>query len=177
MKRECLTMLALSALTVRAVTVSVDVSKTKAEVPRTLYGTGMEDVNHEIYGGLDAQRLYDESFEESLPPQTIVHSKRGSGLKVCGRQWEAVLTGGGVERQDAQERHLGLVSQVLEPNGGTAGGMRRKRCRRVSRRKVPSRRRLVDGCRADETITHRVCKPLQTRCVTLRRLRTSPRSP
>ena len=121
MKRECLTMLALSALTVRAVTVSVDVSKTKAEVPRTLYGTGMEDVNHEIYGGLDAQRLYDESFEESLPPQTIVHSKRGSGLKVCGRQWEAVLTGGGVERQDAQERHLGLVSQVLEPNGGTAG--------------------------------------------------------
>ena len=121
MKKIGLAMSLLWVVTVRAVMVSVDVSRTKAEVPRTLYGTGMEDVNHEIYGGLDAQRLYDESFEESLPPQTILHGKGGSGLKVCGRQWEAVLGGGGVERQDAQERHLGLVSQVLEPNGGTAG--------------------------------------------------------
>ena len=45
-----------------AAIVTVDVADVRAEVPRTLYGTGMEDVNHEIYGGLDAQRLYDESF-------------------------------------------------------------------------------------------------------------------
>ena len=48
----------------RTVRIAVDPSDVRAEVPRTLYGTGMEDVNHEIYGGLDAQRLYDESFEE-----------------------------------------------------------------------------------------------------------------
>ena len=54
----------LSSVALQAVTVSVDLDAVKTEVPRTLYGTGMEDVNHEIYGGLDAQRLYDESFEE-----------------------------------------------------------------------------------------------------------------
>ena len=55
--------LALStALPATAAKVSVNLADVKAEVPRTLYGTGMEDVNHEIYGGLDAQRLYDESF-------------------------------------------------------------------------------------------------------------------
>ena len=32
-----------------AVTVTVDVNDVRAEVPLTLYGTGMEDVNHEIY--------------------------------------------------------------------------------------------------------------------------------
>ena len=79
MKKSLVLVLVGGASVAFAATVSVDVSKVKAAVPRTLYGTGMEDVNHEIYGGLDAQRLYDESFEESLPPQTIVHSKRGSG--------------------------------------------------------------------------------------------------
>ena len=66
------------------VRVSVDLSDIRAEVPRTLYGSGFEDVNHEIYGGLDAQRLYDESFEETQPcvpePQFARHV-RG---KVCG---------------------------------------------------------------------------------------------
>ena len=56
-------------ITACAVTVTVDENNVLSEVPRTLYGTGMEDVNHEIYGGLDAQRLYDESFEEELPLQ------------------------------------------------------------------------------------------------------------
>ena len=32
-----------------------------------LYGTGMEDVNHEIYGGLYDQMLFGESFEEGAP--------------------------------------------------------------------------------------------------------------
>ena len=54
---------------VGAAKVSVNLDEVKAEVPRTIYGTGMEDVNHEIYGGLDAQRLWDESFEEERPPQ------------------------------------------------------------------------------------------------------------
>ena len=54
------------------VRVSVDLRAVRAEVPRTLYGTGMEDVNHEIYGGLDAQRLYDESFEETEPKTSFV---------------------------------------------------------------------------------------------------------
>ncbi len=105
----------------RPVKVSVDVSTVRAEVPRTLYGTGMEDVNHEIYGGLDAQRLYDESFEETLPPQVIPHSPRGSGNKTCGRQWTDISTDGGILLRDAAVAHWGKQSQLLMPGGGTAG--------------------------------------------------------
>ena len=101
----------------------MDVSKVKAAVPRTLYGSGFEDVNHEIYGGLDAQRLYDESFEETEPAQLIAVDRtvNGSSGKVCGRQWTPVLTDGAREFQDAAERRLGRRSQVLMPNGGLAG--------------------------------------------------------
>ena len=61
MKKKNVFMSAVAAMSAPlwAVNVHVDVSDVRAEVPRTLYGTGMEDVNHEIYGGLDAQRLYD----------------------------------------------------------------------------------------------------------------------
>ena len=106
-----------------AVKVTVDVSKVKAEVPRTLYGTGMEDVNHEIYGGLDAQRLYDESFEETEPAHLIAvdRTTNGSGDKSGGRQWTAVTGGGGVETLDGHIVHLGRRSQALIPNGGIAG--------------------------------------------------------
>ena len=105
------------------VVVRVDLDDVKARVPRTLYGTGMEDVNHEIYGGLDAQRLYDESFEETEPAQLIAIDRtvNGSSGKVCGRQWTPILGGGGYEAQDEKVKHLGRRSQVLMPNGGIAG--------------------------------------------------------
>lgn len=37
-----------------------------------LYGAGMEDVNHEIYGGLYSQCIFGESFEEGVKPEGIV---------------------------------------------------------------------------------------------------------
>ena len=114
--------LALStALPATAAKVSVNLADVKAEVPRTLYGTGMEDVNHEIYGGLDAQRLYDESFEEVLPPQVIPHSPRGSGNKTCGRQWDDISIDGGIVVRDAEVSHWGKSSQMLMPGAGKAG--------------------------------------------------------
>ena len=102
------------------VTVSVDMSDVRAEVPRTLYGTGMEDVNHEIYGGLDAQRLYDESFEETIPPQVFPHGPIGTGGKECGRQWTEEVSGGGEAALDDTVAHWGRRSERLSPNGGTA---------------------------------------------------------
>ena len=110
----------LSSAALLAVNVVVDLDEVRNVVHRTLYGTGMEDVNHEIYGGLDAQRLYDESFEETLPPQQLKRDTNG-GRKYCGRQWEPVLSGGGTERIDDKVRHLGARAQVLAPNGGSAG--------------------------------------------------------
>ena len=109
------------------VTIAVDLSDVRAEVPRTLYGTGMEDVNHEIYGGLDAQRLHDESFEETLPRQTYPcgsDSRCAFGLE-CGRQWDEIATGGGRLAVVTNVAHLGRRSQMLEPSTGTAGVVNR----------------------------------------------------
>ena len=107
-------------------TITVDLSDVRAEVPRSLYGTGMEDVNHEIYGGLDAQRLYDESFEETLPRQAY---PRGSGSRCafnleCGRQWDDIVVGGRLEVV-TNVAHLGRRSQMLEPRTGVVGVVNR----------------------------------------------------
>jgi len=42
----------------------VDATDIRGTIPATLYGSCIEDVNHEIYGGLYGQLLYGESFEE-----------------------------------------------------------------------------------------------------------------
>ena len=111
----------ITALILATVKVSVGLDDVKAEIPRTLYGTGMEDVNHEIYGGLDAQRLYDESFEETLPPQVVPYCKTGSGNKVLGRAWTDLTENGGVFALDDKVAHLGKRSQMLMPQAGMAG--------------------------------------------------------
>ena len=105
----------------RPVLVSVDPADVRAEVPRTLYGTCLEDVNHEIYGGLDAQRLYDESFEETQPFAPLPHDIEGASGKVCGRQWTEIATGGGESALDDTTAHWGRSSQRLSPGAGTAG--------------------------------------------------------
>ena len=107
----------------KAATVSVDIGDVRAEVPRTIYGTCMEDVNHEIYGGLDAQRLYDESFEETMPPLEFPDGRRRKKriYRPCGRQWTDVSEGGGIVRQDESVAHWGVRSQLLKPGAGLAG--------------------------------------------------------
>ena len=52
------------AIAVQAQTIKVDVSKVENNISPYLYGSCMEDVNHEIYGGLYNQRIFGESFEE-----------------------------------------------------------------------------------------------------------------
>lgn len=48
-------------------TITVDASKVEGEVTPWLYGSCIEDVNHEIYGGLYDQKIFGESFEEPVP--------------------------------------------------------------------------------------------------------------
>ncbi|MES2425580.1 MAG: alpha-L-arabinofuranosidase C-terminal domain-containing protein [Bacteroidota bacterium] len=50
----------------------VDASRVMNKIPAKLYGSCIEDVNHEIYGGLYDQRLYGESFEEPAPTDQII---------------------------------------------------------------------------------------------------------
>lgn len=47
-------------------TVSVDANTVTARIPAATAATGMEDVNHEIYGGLYSQMIFGEAFQE--PP-------------------------------------------------------------------------------------------------------------
>jgi len=103
----------------RTVRIAVDPSDVRAEVPRTLYGTGMEDVNHEIYGGLDAQRLYDESFEEQEIEPVAGQGVRPKPMWVCGRQWKVAASSGGRMAIDRREPHLGNVAVALEPGAGS----------------------------------------------------------
>ena len=110
MKKLMLGCLSATVGVVSAVQISVTADQVIAEVPRTLYGTGMEDVNHEIYGGLDAQRLFGESFEEPT---------RGGTAAGPSRTWFlAEAEAGGCTYWQTNRWHGGRASQQLAPGGG-----------------------------------------------------------
>ncbi len=68
--------------------IKVDAGKVLNHVSPLMYGSCIEDVNHEIYGGLYAQMIFGESFEE--PP-------REPGPGVSG-MWDTVVTGEAIGR-------------------------------------------------------------------------------
>src|SRR5271156_307853 len=49
----------------QAVTIEIDPSHSTKPISRYLTGACLEDVNHEIYGGLYSQMIFGESFQES----------------------------------------------------------------------------------------------------------------
>lgn len=103
-------MIGLTGILLAAVHVTVDVQNVTADVPKTLYGIGMEDVNHEIYGGLDAQRLFGESFEEPT---------RGGTAAGPSRMWFLTeAEAGGCTYWQTNRWHWGRASQQLVPDGG-----------------------------------------------------------
>ena len=63
----CAAMAAACAGGATDATITVDASKVEGSVTPWLYGACIEDVNHEIYGGLYDQRIFGESFEEPVP--------------------------------------------------------------------------------------------------------------
>ncbi len=68
--------------------IKIDAGKVLNHVSPLMYGSCIEDVNHEIYGGLYAQMIFGESFEE--PP-------REPGPGVSG-MWDTVATGEAIGR-------------------------------------------------------------------------------
>src|SRR5579884_4000282 len=67
--------------------VRVDVDKVLNHITPLMYGACIEDVNHEIYGGLYAQMIFGESFEE--PPR----DKSASATPGLSGMWDAIQTG------------------------------------------------------------------------------------
>ncbi len=68
--------------------IKIDAGKVLNHVSPLMYGSCIEDVNHEIYGGLYAQMIFGESFEE--PP-------REPGPGVSG-MWDNVVTAEAIGR-------------------------------------------------------------------------------
>jgi alpha-L-arabinofuranosidase len=70
--------------------IRIDASKVQHRVTTHLTGACIEDVNHEIYGGIYSQMLFGESFQEPAPSPPI------AGFKTYGGNWrlgsEGVLT-------------------------------------------------------------------------------------
>jgi hypothetical protein len=62
-------------------TIRVDADKTIARVTRHMTGACLEDVNHEVYGGLYSQMVFGESFQEPAPGPTV------KGFTAFGGQW------------------------------------------------------------------------------------------
>lgn len=99
-----------------AVNLKIDIGNVIARLSPCLYGTGMEDVNHEIYGGLDAQRLFGESFEE--PPRADQGYSRCHG--VSSAWFKAEQTDDACFLWSETVFHQGKVSQGFDLRGGTA---------------------------------------------------------
>jgi len=63
------------------VTINVQADRVLGPVSRLLTGACIEDVNHEIYGGLYSQMVFGESFQEPPPSPSI------KGFKPYGGRW------------------------------------------------------------------------------------------
>jgi hypothetical protein len=103
--------LGLSASHLRGQEINVDASQVVGRVSRHLTGACIEDVNHEIYGGLYSQMIFGESFQEPALPPVI------RGFANHGGHW---LVTDGVLRIQATDGPK-LVSERAAFKDGTVG--------------------------------------------------------
>lgn len=71
------------------VTIRIDASRELHRLSPWLAGACIEDVNHEIYGGLYSQMIFGESFQEPVNASPV------DGLVAYGRDWKVVARGAG----------------------------------------------------------------------------------
>ena len=109
----CPTLVSLLSLAGQAQEAVIEVRISPADHPvsRLLTGACIEDVNHEIYGGLYSQMLFGESFQEPAPSVDL------NGFTTWGGHWQladGVLRGEGGDGPK-------LVSQTPVVSTGDAG--------------------------------------------------------
>jgi alpha-L-arabinofuranosidase len=102
------------------VQIAVDPDRVLNRISSAMYGACLEDVNHEVYGGLYAQRIFGESFEEPAPganprnPQPASLASEG-----VSRMWDRVLTGSANSKYALEEGAFnGKLCQMIEHGGG-----------------------------------------------------------
>lgn len=117
-------------------TLSIDAGKVVNRISPLMYGSCIEDVNHEIYGGLYAQMIFGESFEEPPKPARIADwtdyggrwAARNDELSVLADSGaklvrDQIVVGDGevscdVRLADAKGGNAGLILRVSEPKLG-----------------------------------------------------------
>lgn len=115
--------------------ITVDATRVLNKVPAKMYGSCIEDVNHEIYGGLYDQRLYGESFEEPAPSKTFagwtaikgdwksvengISVNAGEGYKLIREN--PILTNGSVETDIKFGRGGNVAGLIASVNNAQAG--------------------------------------------------------
>lgn len=67
--------------------ITVHAAAVENPIPGTLYGSCMEDVNHEVYGGFYAQEIMGESFEEPASGVDYNYWKKAGGYWAQDREY------------------------------------------------------------------------------------------
>jgi alpha-L-arabinofuranosidase len=106
-------------------TIRVDAARRSGRVSRYLMGACIEDVNHEIYGGLYSQMIFGESFQEAAFSQPL------EGFVAYGGSWalkgETLLAGGGPgpklvsDHPAFSQGEVGVEVHLADRGAGNAG--------------------------------------------------------
>ncbi|HOW69180.1 MAG TPA: DUF1080 domain-containing protein [Phycisphaerae bacterium] len=131
---------AVSALAVVAsaqeAVITIQADQVRHPVSRYLTGACIEDVNHEIYGGIDSQMIFGESFQEASPSPELrgfrayggrwqpdgdqLHAAAGDGPKLVADA--PAFADGEVKVQvllpDKRDGNAGLIVKVRSPGDG-----------------------------------------------------------
>lgn len=100
-------------------TIMVDASKVENNITPYLYGACIEDVNHEIYGGLYDQKIFGESFEEPVPSPVITNFSSFEGVWRAEDNEVSVFSHPGAKLvYNPTEMNKGIVETELKFNGG-----------------------------------------------------------
>ena len=91
--------------------IAVNAGQVSHRLSRYLTGACIEDVNHEIYGGLYSQMVFGESFQEPAPLPGL------DGFGTCGGRWQAKEGVLWAEGGDGPK----LISDELTPAEGEVG--------------------------------------------------------
>jgi Domain of Unknown Function (DUF1080)/Alpha-L-arabinofuranosidase C-terminal domain len=108
-------------------TITVQANHILHPVSRYLTGACIEDVNHEVYGGIYSQMIFGESFAEPAPQQPL------KGFSLYGGAWTLADDDGAVQVEGGQgskiiwngtafsEGEASVDVWLTESNGGNAG--------------------------------------------------------
>lgn len=115
MTRHCAFAVLFTALTgwigqAQEARIEIDAGRVLHPVSRLLTGACIEDVNHEIYGGIDSQMIFGESFQEPSP----THPK---GFKAYDGAWDVA----GGELRGGEGPGPKLIGDLAAFENGEAG--------------------------------------------------------